>query len=210
MNGKYMKLFMKANDFKKFMALQNNPANPMWETWTTGKFLNNWSKDMDGAIDSIIRRKFNFAQNMQLNTELLYDKKSSENKQGNQRYSKTSYARSRQKLEGFTTKKPMSSKKKIEFRINRRAILQKYPKPRCHNEISKMLKDLIKGVKTPRNPDLNTIQFGGDLPKQSRNLISKWMSTPDLASKPSTPFFILNRPKKNPYFEMLKNKRKRI
>ena len=73
-----------------------------------------------------------------------------------------------------------------------------------------MLKNLLKGVKVPQNSDLNTIQSGWFYQTQSRNLLSKWMSAPDIISKPSTPFFSLNRPKKSSYLVRLKKKRKQI
>ena len=82
----------------------------MWEAWTSGKFFNNFRKDMDGAIDNIMNRKFNYAHNIQSNTDFLLDKNSNKSKPNNKRYSKTSYTKSRQKLKEFTTKKPKSSK----------------------------------------------------------------------------------------------------
>ena len=201
-------MFLKAADFKKFMAMQNNPANPMWETWTTGKFLSSWSKDIDGVINNFTRKKFNVLQNLQSNNEVQFDKKDSNDKTGNSRYPKTSYSHYRQRLEGIGVNKPQSIKRKIEFKVNRKSVLQRFPKPRCHNEITKMLRDLVKGaVATPRTYQFSQLSLDEDENKLSRNLLKKWMSTPDMTSKPRTPYLSLNRPKKNPYFELLKKQR---
>ena len=54
---KQQNLMMK-NNLSKRSTESRGDKNHMWQTWTSGMFLNNWNRDMDGAISNILHGKY--------------------------------------------------------------------------------------------------------------------------------------------------------